>query len=284
MKHLVLGSSGQVGSHFVKYLRNFSEDVIEYDIVRTTEEDIRNTNTQNLQHAIEQSDFVYFLAFDVGGSLYMKKYQYTYDFISNNVKIMNNVFDILRITGKPFIFASSQMSNMYHTTYGILKALGEYYTKSLNGIMVRFWNVYGIEHDEAKSHVITDFMMGAIRDNVIKMRTDGEEIRQFLYADDCSECLYTLATKYDEIDKDKNLHVTSFEWISIYALAKLIGEMHNCPIEVGVDKDTLQGAYKNEPDPYILNFWKPKTNIVDGLEVISKEIKCQTKMFRKFGV
>ena len=276
MKHLILGSSGQIGSHFSRYLQHCNEDVIEYDIVRTSEEDIRNTNTQNLQHAIEQSDFVHFLAFDVGGSEYIKKYQYTYDFISNNVKIMNNVFDILRITGKPFIFASSQMSNMSHTTYGILKAIGEYYTKSLNGMMVRFWNVYGIEHDEAKLHVITDFMKSAKKDGIIKMKTDGEEFRQFLYADDCSECLYNLSVKYKYIDTDKNLHVTNFEWISIYELAKIISQMHNnCPIERGTSKDTIQGAYKNEPDQYILNFWKPKTTLLEGLNIISKEIDRQ---------
>ena len=158
MKHLVLGSSGQIGSYLVKYLKGINEEVMEYDITRTLEEDIRNTNTQKLQHVIEQSDFVYFLAFDVGGSEYIKKYQYTYDFISNNIKIMNNVFDILQITGKPFIFASSQMSNMSHTTYGVLKSIGEYYTQSLNGVLVRFWNVYGVEHDDNKSHVITDFI------------------------------------------------------------------------------------------------------------------------------
>jgi nucleoside-diphosphate-sugar epimerase len=49
--------------------------------------------------------------------------------------------------------------------------------------------VYGKEHDEEKSHVITDFIKMAKQDGVIKMRTDGTESRQFLYADDACEAL-----------------------------------------------------------------------------------------------
>jgi hypothetical protein len=37
------------------------------------------------------------------------------------------------------------MSNMSYSPYGVLKNVGELYTKSLNGLIVKFWNVYGIE-------------------------------------------------------------------------------------------------------------------------------------------
>ena len=59
---------------------------------------------------------------------------------------------------KPFVFASSQMSNMSYSPYGVMKRVGELYTKSLNGLIVKFWNVYGIEKDMEKAHVITDFI------------------------------------------------------------------------------------------------------------------------------
>ena len=41
------------------------------------------------------------------------------------------------------------------------KKIGEIYSESLNGIIVKFWNVYGIEKDKNKSHVITDFIIKA---------------------------------------------------------------------------------------------------------------------------
>ena len=35
------------------------------------------------------------------------------------------------------------MSNMTHSPYGILKSIGETYTRALKGLIVKFWNVYG---------------------------------------------------------------------------------------------------------------------------------------------
>ena len=71
---------------------------------------------------------------------------------------MANAFGLIEKYKKPFVFASSQMSNMSYSPYGVLKRVGELYTKSLGGLIVKFWNVYGIEKDMNKAHVITDFI------------------------------------------------------------------------------------------------------------------------------
>jgi len=142
MKCLVLGSEGQIGSALCNYLRRNKHQVIEFDIVRSSREDLRVPGA--VDSYVQNADFVFFLAFDVGGSAYLKTYQYTYQFLDNNARILQVTFDALRRYNKPFIFASSQMSNMSFSTYGHLKAVGEFYTKSLNGIIVKFWNVYGI--------------------------------------------------------------------------------------------------------------------------------------------
>ena len=47
---------------------------------------------------------------------------------------------------------------MSYSPYGVMKRVGEMYTKSLGGLIVHFWNVYGIEKDMEKAHVITDFI------------------------------------------------------------------------------------------------------------------------------
>ena len=112
MKYLVLGSEGQVGSALTSYLKEQGHTVYEFDIVRSPQEDLRIDHNALLEKYFGQCDFVFFLAFDVGGSLYLKKYQNTYDFISNNVKIMNATFDLFKKYRSKFIFTSSQMSNM----------------------------------------------------------------------------------------------------------------------------------------------------------------------------
>ena len=102
---------------------------------------------------------------------------------------MANTFDLLSKSKKKFLFASSQMSNMSHSNYGLLKLLGERVTMSLNCNFVKFWNVYGIEKDLKKSHVITDFVRMAIKKKKINMITDGNESIEFLHERDCYEVL-----------------------------------------------------------------------------------------------
>ena len=181
-------------------------------------------------------------------------------------------FEALKNYRKPFIFASSQMSNMSYSPYGVSKALGEAYTRSLGGITVKFWNVYGPEHDLEKSHVITDFILKA-KHGEITMMTDGTEERQFLHAEDCSNALMILSQKYSEIDRDQELHITNFEWNTILEVADIIKESIPCKITPATEKDTVQLNKRNEPDPYILNFWKPTISLKDGIGKIIEEMK-----------
>jgi len=256
MKVLVLGSAGQIGQPLTKYLKQQNHEVIEFDIYTKISEDLRIPNI--LDNLLTDIDFVFFLAFDVGGSLYLKTYQDSYDFISNNIKIMNNTFDSLKKHNTPFIFTSSQMSNMSYSSYGILKHIGEKYTHCLNGKVVKFWNVYGYEHDLNKSHVITDFILSAKKDKIINMRTNGKEARQFLYSDDCSECLTILMEKFEELDENE-YDITNFEWTSILTIANIVAKnFPGCVVNPGDKADELQKNALREPSNTILKFWKPK--------------------------
>jgi len=271
MKILVLGSDGQIGEPLTKHLRGLNHTVIEFDIYSNPITDLRTPNI--LDNLLPEIDFVFFLAFDVGGSLYLKTYQDTFEFISNNIKIMNNTFDSLKKHGTPFLFASSQMSNMSYSTYGILKHIGEKYTKCLNGMLVKFWNVYGYEKDLDKSHVITDFILMAKQHNRIDMRTTGEESRQFLYSVDCCECLTVLMDNYHNMP-EKEFDISNFEWVKIIDIAKIVSvRFNNCPINPNSEFDDVQKNALREPDEAILQYWKPKTLIADGIDNIIKAMK-----------
>ena len=110
MRVTILGSGGQIGSYLSEYLSKKSHIVREFDILNGEHQDMTHIPNTYLRNAIMESDFVYFLAFDVGGSHYLKKYQHTFKFINNNTRIMANVFGYLNDYKVPFIFASSQMS------------------------------------------------------------------------------------------------------------------------------------------------------------------------------
>jgi nucleoside-diphosphate-sugar epimerase len=282
MKYLVLGSEGQIGAALTKYLTRNGHEVLEFDVLNGTEQDLRTNKNPLLDSYVAQADFVMFLAFDVGGARYLKVYQQTPEFISNNLKLMDTTFDALKKHNKPFIFASSQMSNMSYSSYGRLKAVGESYTQVLNGLVVKFWNVYGIEHDLEKSHVITDLIIKAHDTGTINLMTDGKEERQFLYADDCCEALVALSQRYEEVPRDKELHITNFEWSTILTVAEAIaGHFPGSKIVPAVSKDEVQKDKRNEPDEFIFNYWKPKTSLTTGIAAIVEAMKADAASFFK---
>ena len=278
MKITILGSSGQIGSYLTEYLRKKDYEVFEFDIVNGEHQDMTHIPNSYLRNAIMNCDFVFFLSFDVGGSHYLKKYQHTFKFINNNARMMVNVFGLIEQYEKPFVFASSQMSSMSYSPYGVLKRVGELYTKSLNGLIVKFWNVYGIERDMEKAHVITDFIHKGFKTGDINMMTDGREEREFLYAEDCCEALETIMGCYDQFSSTDELHITTGVSTSILEIARNIQSLFK---EIGKEvdvspspsKDEVQKDARNVPDPYIRKWWEPKTSIIDGIKKVFTEMK-----------
>ena len=278
MKVLILGSNGQIGAYLTEYLKEKGHDVREFDVSNGEEQDLTTIPNPQLHAAIMTADFVYFLAFDVGGSHYLKKYQHTFGFLDNNTRMMANAFHYIERYNKPFVFASSQMSNMSYSPYGVMKRVGELYTKSLNGLIVKFWNVYGIEHDMEKAHVITDFIKKGFETGTIDMMTDGTEEREFLYAEDCCEALETVMDRYSDFTSNDELHITSGVSTSILEIARQIqlyfgGEGKEVEIIPASSKDEVQKDARNIPDPYIRKWWEPKTSITHGIGKVFEAMK-----------
>ena len=273
-KILILGSEGQVGHHLLLYLRNKNYIVYEFDIVNTKKQDLRVRNNNLLKKLVKKSDFIFFLAFDVGGSRYLKIYQDTFGFISNNITIMDNTFSLIKKYNKKFIFASSQMSNMSYSNYGVLKRIGENYTKILNGIVVKFWNVYGVEKDLSKSHVITDFILKGLKYNTVKMLTNGKEDREFLYAEDCCRGLELVMKNFSNITKKTStIDLTSRKSSSILKIAKIIQRLFfqkdkNVEFIPAKTKDTVQLNKKNKSNNFFFKYWTPKFSLNRGIREV----------------
>ena len=277
-KILILGSSGQVGAYLTDYLRKKGNEVFEFDVTNGPNQDLTTIPNGQLEALIYLSDFVYFLAFDVGGSHYLKKYQHTFKFIDNNTRLMANAFGLIEKYNKPFVFASSQMSNMSYSPYGVLKRVGELYTKSLGGLIVKFWNVYGIEKDMDKAHVITDFIRKGFESGDIDMMTDGTEAREFLYAEDCCEALETVMEQYDNLTCDDELHITTGVYTTVLEIAEEIKSLFagigkTITVTPAQSKDEVQKDARNVPDPYIKEFWQPTTSVKEGLKKVFEEMK-----------
>ena len=279
MKITILGSGGQIGAYLTEYLKNKGHTIHEFDVVNGIHQDMTTIPNPELHRVVKDCDFVFFLAFDVGGSRYLKKYQHTFQFIDNNARLMANAFGLLQKYNKRFVFASSQMSNMSYSPYGVLKNVGELYTKSLNGLIVKFWNVYGIEKDHEKAHVITDFIRKGFETGVIDMLTDGQEEREFLYAEDCCEALETIMNNYTDFTSEDDLHITSFRSTKIIDIASIINGQFNLigkydvKLQPSEEKDSVQMDKRNKPSTYLSKWWIPKTTIEQGITKVFKDME-----------
>ena len=68
MRILILGSSGCVGTAVTRYFQEKGHEVIPWDLKMGPKYDLRIPG--NLDTVLPSADFVFFLAFDVGGSKY----------------------------------------------------------------------------------------------------------------------------------------------------------------------------------------------------------------------
>lgn len=251
-RNLVLGGSGTIGTALCNHLRKKGEEVISLDIKEGF--DLRIDPLSPYKNV----DYVWFMAWEVGGAKYLSNELYLLDIIKKNTIICEKVFQFLEDTRLPFMFASSQLAAP-DTPYGVTKLLGEEWTRLLNGQICRFWNVYGWEEPGEKSHVIPDLILQALANKKIELLTDGQEQRQFIFMDDCVENMFEIrnagATRVD---------ITNYEWVTIEYVASQIAATHKVPLKLGNKK-----GYSNKIEPvktYPLQF---KTDLVTGIKLIS---------------
>lgn len=261
MRNLVLGSEGFIGKSFCHYLENLGETVIRYDIKRGPNEDLRKAKLD-----LKNIDRVYFLAWDVGGAKYLYKEDAQLGQLDWNISLMQNAMNQLKDSGKPFLFISSQLAEEYDTVYGVTKRLGEVWTKLLDGVFIRQWNVYGpIEENSIRSHVVSDFVHQAITTGEIRMLTTGEEKRQFIHIDDVCSAWHTALTQNLKGKHD----VTNFEWIQVKTIAEIIAKHTGAKIIPG----EKIGSTPLTPISGKIPNWNPTVTIEDGLKRMIDEAK-----------
>lgn len=255
-KNIVLGGTGLIGRSLCNKLKSAGQEVISLDL--KTGFDLRKDSLEPYSNF----DFVWFLAWDVGGSKYLMNPDYQQDILLNNVRICERVFDFLYRTKIGFLFTTSQLSGS-DNAYGITKMLGEYWTYQIGGKLARLWNVYGWEPPGIRSHVIPDLVMTALKEKAIHLQTTGQERRQFILNADCIDALVRMrsdpACNYADI--------TAPPWLTIEQVAKEIGRQLNVPVFRGemIGYDKIVNAEK----PLI--GWAPKISLEEGISrVISK--------------
>jgi nucleoside-diphosphate-sugar epimerase len=262
MRNLIIGSRGFIGSSLIEYLLNRNEEVIEFDIKRSPNEDARIA-----QINFNEFDNVYFLAWEVGGAKYLYSDESQFEQLNSNLKIMNNLMPQLRESNVKFLFISSQLAEDVDSVYGVTKRLGEVWTKLLpNGYFIRQWNVYGtIENESIRSHVISDFVIQAVKNKEIRMLTTGEEYRQFIHINDVCSAYHKVLNECMKGTYD----VTSFEWVKLIDVANIIANITGALVIKG---DKI-GSTPNTPIKGKIHNWQPTITLEEGLLRMINETK-----------
>lgn len=254
--NLVLGGSGTIGSALCKYLKSKKEKVINLDLKNGF--DLRKDELTPYKNV----DYVWFLAWDVGGAKYLTNKENFYNILNNNTLITQRTFSFLKKYRIPFMFTSSQLATP-DNIYGLTKLMGEEWTKLLDGQLVKLWNVYGWEDPGEKSHVITDMVLKGITENKIQLLTNGEEERQFIYIDDCVRNMYAIRES-----QTKDVDLTNNQWIKIIQVANLIGRKLNVPVIPAKQKGYDIKVHAKNNFSLKLNF-----NLEKGIEMVIADAK-----------
>lgn len=262
MRELVLGGEGLIGSTLAATLRARQHEVISLDLKSGC--DLRKPFDLA---PFRQCDRVWFLAWDTGGAKFLEAEDRQHEQYKNNCELSLRIFDALAQTKKPFLFVTSQLAGLPNA-YGTTKLMAWHWAAHLGGKVARLWNVYGWEHPDHRSHVVTDLVISGLQGKV-KCMTDGEEKRLFLYKTDCVAALQQL---FDS--SLQTAEIAGPEWLKIRAVAQEIAIQLDVEVELG----KMKGSEVPIDPIELLPNWSPKVSLTEGIaQVISDAKKYLSK-------
>ncbi|HEY0077439.1 MAG TPA: NAD(P)-dependent oxidoreductase [Pyrinomonadaceae bacterium] len=264
MRELVLGGEGLIGSSLVEALRAKGHEAESLDLKSGF--DLRRPFDLS---PFERADRVWFLAWDTGGAKYLEAADRQHEQYKNNCELSLRVFDALSRTKKPFLFTTSQLAGLPNA-YGTTKLMAWHWTAHLGGKVARLWNVYGWEHPDARSHVVTDLVLTGLRGRVTTL-TKGTEKRRFLYKTDCVAALVKL------FDGDsQTAEIAGSEWITIRELAEEVARQLNVEVALG----QMQGSEVPVDPKELLPDWQPETSLAEGISRVIADARAYLQMER----
>jgi nucleoside-diphosphate-sugar epimerase len=258
MRELVLGGEGLIGSTLTAALIARNHQVVSLDLKSGC--DLRKP----LDLApFEECDRVWFLAWDTGGAKFLEAEDRQHEQYRNNCQLSLRIFDALARTKRPFLFTTSQLAGLPNA-YGTTKLMAWHWAAHLGGKVARLWNVYGWEHPDARSHVVTDLVLSGLSGQV-KCMTTGEERRLFLYKSDCVTGLQAL---FDS--SLQTAEIAGPKWLKIREVAEEVARQLKVDVAVGHAKGSEVPIDPTE----LLPNWQPQVSFAEGIANVISDARA----------
>ncbi len=299
MKILVTGGAGFIGSHLCRYLLRKGHEVVCLDNFFTGKSrnilDLKKnarfkviphdiTNPINIQ---EHFDRIYNLACPAS------PVHYQFDPIktvkANTIGVIN-VLEFAKLNGARILQASTSeiygdpLEHPQKETYkGNVNTLGpracydegkrvaetlfmDYHRKYKVPIrIVRIFNTYGPSMDKNDGRVVSNFIMQALKNELITIYGEGKQTRSFCYISDLIEGLYKLM----ESDCIGPINLGNPGEFTIIELAKKITKITNSKSKIEYKELPQDDPTQRKPDITLAkNFlkWEPKIQLNEGLK------------------
>lgn len=275
-KILITGSEGFVGKNLIRYLKNYSFQIIE------TKDKSFDLKLNESWKQIEKCDYLIHLA---GKSFVPKSWEEPARFIENNILLITNALEYCRVNKTKLIFLSSYLYGNCKkmpikenapieatNPYALSKLLSEklcYFYKNnfqVNNIILRVFNLYG--PGQPKEYLLSKITNQVRYENIIKV-DDLSPKRDYVYIDDlCSAIVKAINYKGNEhifnigsgksysvkevIDFIQNIYGTSFNIKEKKLIRK--NEILNTIADINLAKKELE--------------WFPIYDLKEGLKKI----------------
>lgn len=297
---LVTGSSGFIGGHLIKHLRDQGHFVVGVDLempkYNTPDEfiqcDLRNEYSVFKVFGAHNFDEVYSLACLMGGMGYIGNPEHAYDVMIGSSQVLINTLDNAVKFGVKKIFYSSSAC-VYNQTlqevtegvslsedmaypafpdlvYGWQKLFGEQLHQAakdkIDIRIARFHNIYGPEgtwyggKEKAPAAVCRKVLES---DSVVEIWGSGQQTRSFLYIDDCIDAILALM----ESDHREPINIGSEEMVSIAQLAQMVIAISGKELRVKSIPGPVGVMGRNSNNDLIRDVlgWTPNHSLLKGI-------------------
>ena len=310
-KFLVTGAKGFIGDHWCRKLITKGHKVDAIDIKSNFNPIISKNykyykksvfNFRLLENLIKKNDYVCHFAGIAEPQEYLKR---PIDVI--NLTITPS-FEIIRLCNKykkkiiftstsevygksdkiPFSESDDRMlgsTQKKRWCYSTAKSMVEHNILAYNDqekldfVIFRLFNVYG---PGLYGRVVDNFITKAIKNENILINGNGKQTRCFLYISDCIDAFYKIV--FNKKIKNQIFNIGNNKETKIIDFAKKIKKILNSKSKIKINSNQMkkiggyEDIYRRVPNINKLKYyikWKPKVNLINGLERIIKTYKVK---------